>query len=207
MTEPTKAPAKSNFAIIILVVFGVLALLAIPVLLFGIFAVKRNSASKEHHAEADLARLQMMMYGSTEDAHVIHFKEGFRPRSVEEIGDELSRESFVEFTIDSNATSLSREAFIKKAKGRKVRWLMRVNDITTTGDGGLSGQFDMPYMIQNENGGATGSAVSIHASFPSTEEGALTRLSRNDWVTIEGQLELRSGYVPSLLDAKVVEGK
>jgi hypothetical protein len=204
MTESPKTKGCST--VVILIVFGVLALLAIPVVLFGVFTMKRSSVSKEHYAEAELTQSPMIELKSTDDAREIHFKEGFRPRSVAEIGDELNRESFVEFFIDSDATTIGREAFIKKVNGRKVRWLMRVSDITTASDGGLSGQFKLPYKIHSETG-YSGSEVSIHAMFPPSEEGALTRLRRNDWVTIEGRLELKNGYLASLLDATVVDVK
>ena len=204
MADSTKT--KSCSAVVIFVVLGVLVLLAIPVLLFGMFFMERASVSDKHYAQTDLAQSTMMELKSNDDKYEVHLKEGFRPRSIAEIGDELDRETFVEFTIDSDTTTLSREAFIKKVHGRKVRWLMRVNDITAVSDGGLSGDFKLPYKIHSGNG-YSGSEVPIHVMFPASEEGALSKLRCNDWVTIEGRLEFENVYPYSLLEAKVVEKK
>jgi hypothetical protein len=204
MADPTKN--KSCSAVVIFVVLGVLALLAIPVLIFGMYFMERTSVSEKHYSQADLAQSTMIEPKSNDDKYEVHLKEGFRPRSIAEIGDELDRETFVDFIIDSDATTLSQKAFIKKAHGRRVRWLMRVRDIKEAADGGLSGDFDLIYKIHSENG-YSGAGVLIYVSFPASEEGALTKLCRNDWVTIEGRLEFENVYPYSLREAKVVEVK
>ncbi|HEX5790458.1 MAG TPA: hypothetical protein VFY13_04855 [Luteolibacter sp.] len=207
MNEPAKS--KGCPAVIIFIVLGVLALLAIPVLAFLMFFMKRTTISDEHRAH-EMMEHAIISRGSGQDAadesNEIHFKEGAMPRGIAEIGDDLSREAFVGFTLDSNATTLAKEAFIKNANGRTVRWLVRVGDITADPNGGLSGQFELPYKIHSENGW-TGSSVSLHAAFPDSEKAALTQLNRNDWVTIEGRLEMKGSYLPSLLEAKVVGGR
>lgn len=204
MTEPNKA--KGCSAAVIFIVIGVLVVLAIPVLFFSMFIMKRARVSERQHMQAELAHSPMAVSQSSADLHEVHFKQGYPRRSIAEIGDELSRESFIEFTMDSNTTSLGRDTFIMNANGRTVRWLMRVKDITAATDGGLSGHFEMPYKIHSENG-YTGSSVSIHAMFPASEKIPLTRLCRNDWITVEGRLEIKHGYEPSLHEAKVVEAE
>ncbi len=198
MNEFTKS--KGCFAVIILAAIG---LLAIPVLIYGVFMMKRTSAVEELHEQTAVA-YSIEQQAATDNPHEIHFKKGSWPRSIAEIGDELSRENFVVFMADSNATTLSRNAFIKNANGRKVRWMVCVVDINAADSSAiLHGNFELPYKIFSENG-YTGSSVSIEAEFPSSEESALMPLQRDDWVTIEGRIEINSNNSAILHEAKVV---
>jgi Arc/MetJ family transcription regulator len=202
MTEPAKS--KGCPAVIILIVLAVLALLAIPALAFLMYFMKRNAVHEEIQTrEVEVSRA-MAAAGLGAEGHAIHFQEGQMPRLSAEIGDELSSKAFVAFEIDANATSLTKEAFVQSANGRTVRWLLSVSNIEASDEGdGLEGDFALPYYIHRDNG-YSGSSVSVRAFFPGGEKTALSRLRREDWVTIEGRLELKEGCTAVLRDAKVV---
>ena len=203
MNEPAKS--KGCPAAILFVALGVLALLAVPGLAFLMYFMKRNAMQEEIQTrEVEVSRA-MAASGSDAEDHAIHFQEGQMPRISAEIGDELSSKAFVAFEIDTNATSLTKEAFVQSANGRTVRWLLNVSNIEASDEGdGLEGDFALPYYIHSDNG-YSGSSVSVRAFFPGSEKASLSHLRREDWVTIEGRLELKEGRTAVLRDAKVVD--
>ena len=119
-------------------------------------------------------------------------------------GEELSREQFVSFSIDENATQLAKEEFRRIANQAKVRWELRTSNISENG-GQLQGQFELPWEIRYENGSSS-SAIQVRCEFLPESRSRLLNLRRGDWITIEGQLAF-DGNHPTIQNARIANNK
>jgi len=139
-------------------------------------------------AEADRAK------ADAEAAKLVEIKEGELPDySTYQSGQPLSREMFLAWRSDENATTLVRETFREKAEGAEVTWTLRAGDLRQDGDY-ITGSFYLPYMVhlKGDRGDRTG-VESVRCEFSAVERETLLNIRRDQMATIRGKLSLKSG--------------
>jgi hypothetical protein len=160
----------------------------------------------KHQQSAAASRAEGIAFTSKsgdKEESVVLTADSFGRYSPADFGSGLTREHFVALMADQNATNLARQTFTKQATGQVVRWLLKTGDVQEADEaGGLMANFGLPYRIQTGPNGWTASSLTILAQFPAIERDRLLKLRRNDWVTVEGRLQLDSSEI-KLLDARI----
>lgn len=139
---------------------------------------------------------------------VMVFADADRPTlTVPAPGEPVTLRIFAAFTVDDTATDLAKDSFRKAADKTHVSWRMRLQQLSDQ-TGELRGDFEVPWEIRH-GGGSSRSSFRIRATFDEAGRAALLTLRRGDWVTVEGQLNLRDGEVrienAMVADAPVAE--
>jgi hypothetical protein len=172
-----------------------------------ILATVRWQTSREsRRGQAEVDRAGAIAFASQSDdkeESVVLDRDSFGRYSPAEFGSGLTREHFVALMADQNATELARQTFTRNASGQVVRWLLKTGDVKAAGESGLLvAEFGLPYRIQSGPNSWSGSSLTIRAEFPAAERDRLLALRRNDWVTVEGRLQLEQAEI-KLLDARI----
>lgn len=192
-------------ALVVVLIIGLLFLGLIASAVFWLVgsrvAHRERETAEQRRTEADA--VAFASHSGDQQETVKLSADAYRRYSPTDFGGGLSREHFAALMADQNATELARETFTTNANGQTVRWLLKTTEVRETdGSGLLVADFSLPYHIQTSPGSWAGSALSIRAEFPATERERLVTIRRNDWVTVEGRLELK-GQAIKLLDARI----
>ncbi|MEK7952017.1 hypothetical protein [Luteolibacter soli] len=173
---------------VVAVVVG--AVLVSTFLYRGAVAGKRmvSAQIEKARSEADRARADATA------AQMIELKEGELPDyATYQSGQPLSREMFLAWRSDTNATTLVRETFREKVEGADVTWTLRAGDLRQEGDY-ITGSFFLPYGLRTTTGYLTSPGVeSVRCEFPVRERESLLNIRRDQTATIRGKLSLKSG--------------
>jgi len=171
--------------------------------LVAIFIYRGAVAGKElvsakiekHRAEADRIKAEAA-------AQLVELKEGELPDySTYQAGQPLSREMFLAWRSDVQATTLVRDTFREKAEGADVTWTLRAGDLRQEGDR-ITGSFYLPYALRNSGDQLTRPGVeSVRCEFTAGERESLLNIRRDQPATIRGKLSLKTGET-LLLDAR-----
>lgn len=180
------------------------AVLVVVVALVATFAYRGVRAGKavvsaqieKHRAEAARAVAEAAA------VQPVEFLEGKLPDySGYQAGQPLSREMFLAWRVDHEATTLVRETFAEKAEGADVSWLLRAGDLRQESDR-IVGSFYLPYVLKAVDGSRLQNGVeSVRCEFAAVERESLLDIRRDRLVTIRGKLSLKDGET-LLRDAK-----
>ena len=151
---------------------------------------------EKSRAEADRAKADAAA------AQLVELKEGELPDySTYQPGQPLSREMFLAWRSDTDATTLVRDTFREKAEGADVTWILRAGDLRQEGNR-IAGSFYLPYTLQGAGGQRTQTGVeSVRCEFAVGERESLLNIRRDQRATIRGKLSLKSGET-LLLEAR-----
>jgi hypothetical protein len=191
-------------ALVIVLILGLLLLGLIVSSIFWFMSarVSRDRAALENH-RSHAERIAFASESGDERESVKLSADSYPRYSAADLSAGLSREHFVALMADQNATELARQTFTATANGQTVRWLLKTSNVSQANDTGpILADFQLPYRIQTNPQSWTGSSLSVRAEFPPSERERLVVVRRNDWVTVEGRLELK-GQEIKLLDARI----
>lgn len=184
-------------------ILGVLLVIAVGVIaLLLAFCSVRQRSVRHHPASPVSPTLAFSSTSGDEQETVTLTPEVLGRWSPADVAGGLTREQFVAMMSDSKATELARKAFVERANGQVVRWLLKAVEVREAAEGGLTADFQLPYRIQTHPNSWTGSALTIQAEFAPEQRERLIEVRREDWTTVEGRLELDGGNV-RLRDARV----
>lgn len=188
------ADKKTSGCVVAAIIGAVVLVLVVS--LMATFAYRWTVAGKEvisaeiekHRAEASRAVAEAAAIQPVE------LKEGKLPDySGYQTGQPLSREMFLAWRTDPDATTLVRDTFREKAEGADVTWNLRAGDLRQDGDR-IVGSFYLPYLVQSEGGHRAQSGVeSVRCEFAAGERESLLNIRRDQTATIRGKLSLREG--------------
>jgi hypothetical protein len=207
--SPKKKGAGCAIFAIVMVVVAVVVVVAGAIMTF-MFARKAHVAEFEdrmEYAETMLADSRAMMAGDRDESGLVMLsEESIGKIPATDFGDELSREHFIAVVTDEHATDLMRKQFAEKANGARVKWLLKVGDVSAPSSSGqIKASLSMPYRISRGNGWS-GSSVSVRADFGPDAVDELMKVRRGQWVTLEGQLALEgNGRAARIVAARVVK--
>jgi len=106
-------------------------------------------------------------------------------------GEALTRELFVAFTMDGDATMLARQNFESIAKGAPLTWLLKVHELTESGDQ-IAGQMEIPYLISSPGDSSRSlSSASVTCRFFASQKEDLLKVRKGEWLTVSGTLTLK----------------
>ena len=112
--------------------------------------------------------------------------------STYQSGQPLSREMFLAWRADPEATTLVQDTFREKAEGADVTWNLRAGDLRQEGDR-IIGSFYLPYVLRSEEGHRTQTGVeSVRCEFAAGERESLLNIRRDQMATIRGKLFLKN---------------
>jgi hypothetical protein len=181
--------------VVLMVICG--ALVATFLYRGGVAAKEMVSAQIEKtRAEANRAKAEAAA------AQLVELKEGELPDySTYQAGQPLSREMFLAWRSDPDATTLVKDTFREKVEGADVTWILRAGDLRQDGNR-ITGNFYLPYTIQAAGGRPIQPGVeSVRCEFAAGERESLLNIRRDQLATIRGKLSLKTGET-LLLEAR-----
>ncbi|MCW1921815.1 hypothetical protein OKA05_04580 [Luteolibacter arcticus] len=173
----------------IVVLVGGLALVATLIYRGAVFGKEAMSAQFEkHRAEASKAMAEAAA------VEPVKLTEGELPDySSYQAGQPLTREMFLAWRSDTEATTLVQDTFREKAEGADVSWNLRAGDLRQEGDR-IIGSFYLPYVTLAKDGIRTQTGVeSLRCEFAAGERESLLNIRRDSMATIRGKLSLKNG--------------
>lgn len=112
--------------------------------------------------------------------------------STYQSGQPLTREVFLAWRADPEATTLVQDTFREKAEGADVTWKLRAGDLRQEGDR-IIGSFYLPYVMRSDEGQRTQTGVeSVRCEFAAGERESLLNIRRDQMATIRGKLSLKN---------------
>ena len=197
------AKEKSSGCLIVAIILAVLlALLLVPVGLWYMSASNKSVAARDEAiARAEAIEHAYGLRGS--DEGVVVMEKGEVPDlTVPKAGEEITREHIVLFLTSYNATNLTKEAFRKVASEASVKWLLRTDNVFEK-NGVLRARFWIPWEIRSNNSSSS-SSIQVEAYFAEESRADLLTLSRDEWVTVEGDLSFDAD-TPTIKNARIVD--
>ena len=194
---------RKSSGCVVAAIIGAVVLVGVGVLVAtfvyrGVVAGKEmvSAQLEKHRAEADRAKAEAAA------AQMVELKEGQLPDyATYQSGQPLSREMFIAWRSDADATTLVRDTFREKVEGADVTWTLRAGDLRQDGDR-ITGSFYLPYALQTAGGNLTQPGVeSVRCEFAAGERESLLTIRRDQPATIRGKLSLKTGET-LLLDAR-----
>ena len=191
---------------VVAAIIGAVVLVGV-VALVGMFVYRGARAGKEFvsaQLETQRAEANRAAAEAAEAAAVapVELREGELPNySTYQTGQPLSREMFLAWRSDTEATTLVRDTFGEKIEGADVTWNLRAGDLRQEGDR-ITGNFYLPYLVRSADGHRTQTGVeSVRCEFAAGERESLLSIRRDHMATIRGKLSLKSGET-QLRDAR-----
>jgi hypothetical protein len=118
-------------------------------------------------------------------------------------GAPLGPEIYLAWKLDTGATTLAKEAFLERAEGAEVTWMMQAGDLRADGDR-VSGTFHLTYWMADGNGRSRQAGVEpVECRFAEGARDSLLSIRRGGPVLVRGRLSLTSGGI-ILKDARRV---
>jgi hypothetical protein len=186
---------KKTSGCVVAAIIGVVVLVG-GVALVATYAFKGFRAGKEivsaeiekHRAEAGRAAAEAAA------VQPVELTAGKLPDySGYQAGQPLTREMFLAWRADAEATTLVRDTFREKAEGADVTWTLRAGDLRQQVDR-ITGSFYLPYVLRSGDGNRVQTGVeSIRCEFAAGERESLLNIRRDRMATIRGKLSLKSG--------------
>jgi hypothetical protein len=176
-------------------IIGVAVLVA-GVVLAGVLLFRGYQAGKQVVVEQiELHKLEESRRAAADAVNrPVELKEGNLPEyATYQPGLPLTREAYLAWKVDRDATSLVRETFRTKIEGAEVTWQLRTGDLRDEGSL-ITGSFYLPYVLQPDDGrGGEAGVEPVRCEFAASERESLLDLRRDQPALIRGRLSLKSG--------------
>ncbi len=192
---------KSKSGCVVAAVLG-LVVLVIGVTGVAIFSYRALSLGKEqvkqrieaHEKREKAADEAAAAALAEEEKSSVVLREGQLPDySGYRAGAPLGPEIYLAWKLDSGATTLAKEDFLKRAEGAEVTWLMRAGDLQENGDR-ISGTFHLTYWMADRQGGNRQAGVEpVECRFAGEARESLLSIRRGGTVLVRGRLSLTGG--------------
>ncbi len=154
---------------------------------------QRIEAHEKREKAADEAAAAAL---AEEEKSAVVLRDGHLPDySGYRAGAPLGPETYLAWKLDTGATTLAKEEFLKRAEGAEVTWMMRAGDLHANGDR-ISGTFHLTYWTADRDGGSRRAGVEpVACRFAEGGGEWLLSIRRGETVLVRGRLSLTGGGI------------